>query len=389
MTKKIRLTVVMTHPIQYYSPWFRFIASEVPELDLTVLYVSEPSPRQQGVQFGVDFVWDVPLRDGYDSDVLRPARIDDEFGSEHFWGIDAPKIGAAIEGTRPDAVVLSGWHSASLVRALFACRRRGIPAIYRGDTNLGGRGRSLSWRLRTRFLLSRFDRYLSVGVRAREYLQHFGVADTLIHDSPHAVDNEFFAQRARPFRDPKARAEARAVLEIPEHTFVVLFVGKLEAKKRLEDLLRALTEVGPPTILVAVGSGPLESSSRKLASDLGVDVRWCGFLNQTELGRAHGSSDCLVLPSGWGETWGLVVNEAMAAGLPCVVSDRVGCGPDLVIRGRTGEIFPYGDHQELAAAIERVRSDANRSPACQEHVRRFSFDAATQGLLTACRELVT
>ncbi len=386
--EKMRLTVLMTHPIQYYSPWFRFIARETPSLELMVLYLSEPLPEQQGAQFGTHFAWDVPLRDGYPNDVLLPARSGNDFGSDRFWGLNVSDIGGAIEQTRPDVVLLSGWHSVSLVRAILACRRRRIPLVYRGDTHLADRGSNPLWRIRTRLLLSRFDRYLSVGVRAREYLRSFGTPDVSIHDSPHAVHNEFFAERARPFRERDNRARARGELEIAEDDFVVLFVGKLEPKKRLADLLRALPLMRRPSVLVVVGGGPLETACRELAAELGVSVRWCGFLNQTELGRAYGISDCLVLPSGWGETWGLVVNESMASGLPCVVSDRVGCAPDMILDGVTGESFSFGDPAALAIALERVRSDPDRAIACQEHVGRFSFRAATQGLVAACRRLI-
>ncbi len=298
MSKTMRLTVVMTHPIQYYSPWFRFIASDISELELTVLYASEPSPSQQGAQFGTDFVWDIPLREGYRSKVLRPMTADADFGSERFWGVNVRDVGAAIEQSKPDAVLVSGWHSITLVRAILACRRRGIPLLYRGDTHLADRGWSPLWRARTRWLLRRFDRYLSVGRRAREYLRSFGVPDASIHDSPHAVHNEFFAESARPFQAPAKRAKARNELDVSEDAFVVLFVGKLETKKRPGDLFRAIPLLKKPAVLLVVGSGPLEPECRELAAELAVDVRWCGFMNQSELGRVYGMSDCLALPSG-------------------------------------------------------------------------------------------
>ena len=383
MSTTTRLTVVMTHPIQYYSPWFRFIASDVSELELTVLYASEPSPSQQGAQFGTDFVWDIPLREGHRNKVLRPTTANADFGSERFWGVNVPEVGAAIEQSKPDAVLVSGWHSVTLVRAILACGRRGFPLLYRGDTHLEDRGTKLLWRARSRWLLGRFDRYLSVGTRVREYLRSFGVPNALIYDSPHAVDNEFFAASARPFQVPTERAKARSELGVSEDAFVVSFVGKLESRKRTKDLLQALPRLDKSATFLVVGSGPLEQECRELAAELAVDVRWCGFMNQSELGRVYGISDCLALPSA--ETWGLVVNESMAAGLPCVVSDRVGCAPDLVENGDTGEVFSFGEPAELARAVERVRTGPSRSEACRQRVHNFSFEAATQGLLAACR----
>ena len=83
-------------------------------------------------------------------------------------------------------------------------------------------------------------------------------------------------------------------------------------------------------------------------------------MNQSQLGRIYAVADCLVLPSDWGETWGLVVNEALATGLPCVVSDRVGAAPDLVVPGASGDIFRMADIAGLAAALERLRAHPPR-----------------------------
>src|SRR5258705_8007147 len=83
----IRLTAVLTHPVQYYAPWFRHVATYAPQLELTVLYGTEPTADQQGAGFGRPFQWDVPLREGYRSLVVRDARPRDRVGSEAFFGL--------------------------------------------------------------------------------------------------------------------------------------------------------------------------------------------------------------------------------------------------------------------------------------------------------------
>jgi len=118
-------------------------------------------------------------------------------------------------------------------------------------------------------------------------------------------------------------------------------------------------------------------------------VAWAGFLNQSELGRAYAAADCLVLPS-LRESWGLVVNEAMATGLPAVVSDTVGCAPDLIEPGETGEVFRCGDVDDLAAALERVRARGGRSTmaaACRARIARSSHAAAAGGLVAAAQAI--
>ena len=137
MSDPLRLTVVMTHPVQYYAPWFRHIDARCRELDLTVIYATQPTPAQQGEGFGVGFEWDVPVLDGYRCRVLRPARPSDSVRSDRFRGVDVPEIGEAIRESAPDVVLIPGWHSITLVRALGACRRARLPVLYRGDTHLG------------------------------------------------------------------------------------------------------------------------------------------------------------------------------------------------------------------------------------------------------------
>lgn len=390
--RPFRLVAVMTHPVQYLAPWFRFIHRERREIDLKVIYVSEPAPAQQGVGFGTEFEWDVPLREGYPNVVLRPPNPSDHFGYDRFLGLDASEVGDAIVASRPDAALINGWHSISLVRAIFTCRRRGIPLLYRGDSNLSGRGRDLAylpWRLKTRWWLSRFDRYLSVGARSREYLQSFGHRNGKIFDSPHAVDNQLFLSGASSFLTRTGRARARSEWGLSTAADVVLFVGKLEEHKRPLDLVRAASALPNAAILV-VGAGPLENECRRLARELGVEAVFPGFLNQSQLGKAYAVADCLAVTSTW-ETWGLVVNEALATGLPAVVSDRVGCAPDLIEPGSTGAVYPFGDITSLTRALEetlaKTKSRRAMRDACRETVRGYSFEAATEGLSAAIRSL--
>ncbi len=392
MSAPIRLTAVLTHPVQYYAPWFRFVAKHCPEIDLTILYAVQPTPEQQGVGFGRSFQWDVPLTDGYRCRILRSTRPGESVDSNRFWGLNVPEIGAAIRESRPDVVLIPGWHSITLLRALWACRRQGVPVLYRGDTNLGARPpgwRRPLWELRTRALLSAFDGYLSVGQRAREYLRRFGVSGSRIWQASHCVDNEFFARAAAPHQSLAGRAAARAAWGFAPGDFVVLFVGKLERVKRPLDLIRGAACVEPHPRLLMVGGGELEDECRAEAQRLGVDAAWAGFLNQSELGRAYAAADCLALPGS--ESWGLVVNEALATGLPCVVSDRVGSASDLVTPGRTGEIYRAGDARALGAALDRVREKSwaghNWFAACRERAAEHSIERASDGLLQACREL--
>ena len=125
-----------------------------------------------------------------------------------------------------------------------------------------------------------------------------------------------------------------------------------------------------------------------------LPVSFAGFLNQTEMPAAYVATDCLVLPSDYGETWGLVVNEAMACGKPALVSDRVGCGPDLITPGETGALFPFGDVPALAAQITALAANPPALVRMGQQARLrvmdgYSVQRAVSGVLDAVRFATT
>jgi glycosyltransferase involved in cell wall biosynthesis len=398
-----RVAFVLTHPVQYFAPWFRFIHANVREIDLRVLYAIQPSAAVQGAGFGTEFQWDQPLLDGYNSRVLPPHRAqnarrrpvrgasdDQSVSGEAYTGLDAPALDTELIDERTDFVVIPGWHAAVYRRAMRICRRHRIPALYRGDSNLSSGPvsplRRAAWRMRTRARLREYAAFLSVGVRSREYLEAFGAPEPLIFDSPHAVDNQHFA-RAHTSVDRRA---LRQQFGLAPDRFTALFVGKLEPKKRPLDAIRAIRLL-PSAQLLVVGSGPLDEACRAASAEAGGRVVFAGFLNQSALGAAYRAADCLVLPSDGRETWGLVVNEALAAGVPVVVSDRVGCRPDLVVEGETGGVFRFGDADALTAALghvqDRLANGHDFAPRCRGQAEQHDFAAASKGLVDACETL--
>jgi glycosyltransferase involved in cell wall biosynthesis len=230
-------------------------------------------------------------------------------------------------------------------------------------------------------LLRSFDGFCYVGRRNHEYLQHYGVPEKRLFFSPHCIDNEMFSS--------KARAEARP--RDPSSPKSVLFAGKLQRIKRPGDVVRALALVGKaggPVQAVFAGAGELEGELRREAAQSRVLAQFLGFQNQSRMPSIYSAADVLVLPSEW-ETWGLAVNEAMACGTPAVVSDTVGCGPDLVEAGLTGLVFPVGDVDALAQAIHSIlavdKMTFGRHLA--QKVAAYSPRRAAHGILQCSGEL--
>ncbi len=381
----IRMGVLMTHPIQYQVPWLRALAAR-PEVDLTAFYCMLPDSRQQGAGFDVAFQWDVPLLEGYRYEVLENVAARPSVVS--FDGCDTPSLGSVLRARGFDVFVANGWVAKSCLQALWACRRQGVPCLVRAESN-ALRPRPWWVRMAHRLLLRQYAAFLAIGRSNRRFYASNGVAEERMFDVPYCVDNEWFGRESRAL-EPR-RAEIRRQWSVAEDARVFLFCGKLIPKKRPLDLLQALALAqrphGPRLHVVVAGDGPLRDDCEAFARGRGLNVSFVGFLNQTRVPQAYVAADCLVLPSDDGETWGLVVNEAMACGLPAIVSDRVGCHPDLVVPGRTGAVFPLGDVRALAAHLDAVASDPALSRQmgdnARDHVAAYSVGRAVAGTLQA------
>jgi glycosyltransferase involved in cell wall biosynthesis len=387
------LLIVTTHPIQYQAPLFRALAAD-PQLRTEVLFLCLPDERQQGAGFGLPFRWDVPLLDGYPWRQARSIRgsgaLDRYFG---LWLLrPLAELGFGPGRKRPDAVLITGWQCFGMLQLLLAARLLGLPVLLRTEAN-DLRQRPWYLRLWHRLLVHQARFCLPIGKASARFYRRLGVPGERLLPSPYFVDNNFFQAGLESL--PISRQQLREQWGIPQQAFCFLFAGKLQPKKHPLDLLEALrlltsgTSLLPiPIHLLIVGSGELEELCHELVSRHQLPVSFAGFLNQGRIAEAYRAADCLVLPSDAGETWGLVVNEAMACGLAALVSDQVGCAEDLVEPGLTGEIIPCGDIPALCAAMTRLAADPERSRSmgCNAHERvssRYTATASAAGIRAA------
>jgi len=387
MSGRYSLGILSTHPIQYHSAWFRALAAH-PELDVHVYYCHKARPAEQArAGFGVEFDWDIPLLDGYSYSFL--SNVADATSRGGFAKYDPPEIGDVIRRRKHDAILVNGWHYKRAWQAIWACWQANVKVLVRSDShlqtprNMAKRAvKSLTY---SRFI-PRFDACLAVGQWSREYFLHYGAEPDRIFLVPHAIENERFATESA--RLGLRRQEFRERWGLDEHSIVFMFAGKFIPKKRPLDFVRAMAKLtcrGTTLEGLMVGDGPLRTQCEDAVRDWQLPIRFAGFLNQSAITTAYVAADALVLPSDGGETWGLVVNEAMACGLPCIVSDKVGCGPDLIDRDETGAIYPLGDVGALAEAMRHVATDRRALAAMGARARKriggHSVDAAVDGVM--------
>ena len=362
---RTRLGVLATHPIQYQAPLYTELARRgVVDLDVAFLSSAGATPVHDP-DFGVTLTWNIDLLDGYRSTVL---------GRSPAAGKPAWLLRASRWLRRQDIVVLHGHADPDMLLAAAACRLLGVPYLLRGDS----RAKSTADGLR------RVARHLVAGavvrgaagalpvgqLNAAFYRQYRQIPH---YPAPYSVDNERFRLMSVAARPDRARRLASLGLDPARPT--VIFSGKLIERKRPLDLIRAVERSGAKLNLLLLGDGPQRAEVQRHEDRL--PVRCLGFINQAELPDWYASGDILALPSEH-EPWGLVVNEGMACGLIPVVSEAVGCAPDLV--SGIGEVFPVGDIDALAAALTRVAADAQaRGERIRDRLAGFTIAETASG----------
>lgn len=379
----IRLAVMATHPIQYYGPWFAHLAKH---MDLHAYYAHRQTPEGQAAAgFSTAFEWDLPLLEGYESTFLE--NVARRPGVHSFWGCNTPEIDYRLRRGGYDALLMFGWNKLTFLQGWRAAMRARMPVLVRLDNQLGSR-RSLLKRAAKRplysLVLPHAAAYLSPGERSDAYLRHYDVPDRRIHRLPHMIDVERFAQGAYDARQSGAATRLRKQHGVAADETVFLFVGKLIEKKRPILLLEALSRLGAlaNVSIWMIGDGPLELEVDARIAAGNLKVRRLGFVNQTQLPAYYAAANCLVLPSDADETWGLVVNEAQACGLPAIVSEEAGCAPELIEEDVTGWILRRPDAEALAQLMHTATKKADRLPRgpIQSKGQASSYDEGTRRL---------
>lgn len=373
---KPKLIVFLSHPIQHYVPWLVELSQKMNGA-LRVVYASRHGVDvSTDPEFGLAFSWDMELLNGYENEFYDFAAADSS-PAAGFAGIQFPGIYEYLKRERPCAVMIFGWLYLGYWQVAMAAARLGIPYILRGESNLLNKGSRLWWSLKKAAvgrLCRRAGICLAIGSRNADLFAEYGVPSERIRIAPYFVDNEFFIRASDRLR--VTQDALRIKFGLPLDKLVFVFMGKLIEKKHPEDLLHAWKMLPAADqsrcALLYAGSGAILDRLKDAARNFGDSVVFSGFLNREELPQAYVASDVLVLPSDHRETWGLVVNEAMACGLPVVVSDNVGCAPDLVIEGQTGYVYPCRDiealSKRLSAMVQHFGTARRMGCYAREHV---------------------
>jgi glycosyltransferase involved in cell wall biosynthesis len=373
---KRRLVILTEIIAPYRIPVFNALARH-DGIDLHVIFLAENDPELRHW-----LVYKDEIRFSYQ--VLPSWR--QRFAGHNF--LLSRGLKSALQQTAPDTILCGGYnYMASWMAMRWAGRKRTPFILWVESTERDFRSRNrLIEFLKTKFL-SRCSAFLVPGKSSHQYVKNYGAREEKIFTAPNAVDTELFARRASATRQDDGKQ--RHALELPPRFF--LFVGRLIREKGVFDLLEAYgkltSELRAAVGLVLVGEGTARAALVQLANRIEPgQVQCIGFVQREQLATYYALAEAFVFPSHT-DPWGLVVNEAMACGLPVISSDAAGCTADLVEDNWNGRVVGRGDVAQLAAAMEELGRDpalrARMGNHSQERILRYSPEACADGIASA------
>ncbi|MDB5223207.1 MAG: hypothetical protein JWN83_1874 [Chitinophagaceae bacterium] len=342
----MRLAIISSHPVQYNAPFFKALNMHS-NLIVKVFYTwSQASKEVYDPGFKQLRLWDIPLLDGYEYEFIK--NISYAPGSHHFFGIINIHLIKKIKAWNPDYILVYGWAFLSHLLAIKYFYNK-IPILFRGDSTLLDETKGIKTILRRKFLkwvYKSIDIALYVGSNNYDYYFKHNVPVEKLKYLPHVVDNKRFQN---PIANHNLQLENLKINTLKKIVF--LFVGKFEKKKDPLIIIEAFIKLGrDDTALIFIGDGELYSELREHSKSI-ANIYFLPFQNQSLIAGAYKLGDVLILPSKYNETWGLVVNEAMASGLAIITSNKVGCGNDLVKEDINGFTFLCGDVNGLSSKM--------------------------------------
>ncbi len=318
------------------------------------------NPALQGFVQGIELVGGIGVHQGLKFREDLPADLPIETLMPHSSWQDAGqltlarKLWAALTRIDPAVVLIPGYYTLPAIAAALWAKLHRRAGVLMTESTAEDHVRN-NWKeaFKSTLIRNLFDWAICGGEAHLRYLKQLSFPENRIAFSYDIVDNSFFASEAATLRQLQNWPST-----LPGNYF--LYVGRLSPEKNIDGLLRAYAEYRRQRgtwSLVLVGAGPSEKSLRTLAENLGIarDLYFAGMKTYRELPIYYSAASCFILPS-TREPWGLVVNEAMASGLPVIVSHHCGCAPSLVDHNRNGFIFNPTDTKSFLASLTAISS---------------------------------
>lgn len=334
---KMNIAIITTHPIQYQVPLFKEL-SKFKKFTPYIFFATDLGINKEKINkdFNLKFSWNIKMLSGYKF----------FFSKNNIWNnwfLSFANLEEKLDRIKCKYVLILGWNKAIYYQAILYAIKKKIPIFLRGENNLELRQnffKKFIKKIIFRFFFSLFTGIFYIGKLNKIFYQFYGISENKLIAAPYFIDNNFFYQKKKKYKN----------------VFNILFVGTFIDRKRPFDILKVakILKNYKDIKFTFIGSGPLLSNCQKWArKNFLFNVNFRGFQNQRQIKNTYAYSHILVNSSSY-ETWGLVVNEAMSAGLPCIITNKTGCAADLIREGKTGYTYEVNDLISLKKYILRI-----------------------------------
>ncbi|WP_316792240.1 glycosyltransferase family 4 protein [Pedobacter frigoris] len=374
-----KLAIVVSHPIPYYTPVLRELAKSI---RLKVFYTAgDEQFYDHGFQKNIQ--WDTDLLQGYDHQFLTNTGRQNPY--LHFFRIKNPDAIKAITLFNPQHLLIYGWAYYSHLSIIRHFKNK-VKISFRGDSNLLNNSsgiKNLFKRIVLRWVYKHIDQAFFTGTHSKTYFKEYGLKEPQLFFAPHAIDNHKFAAISA----SSEKQTLRDKLGLKDDHILILFTGKFNPNKNPQLLLNAFLRIKSANLtLLFVGGGIQEHQLKETVREhQNSKIHFLPFQNQDSMPGIYQACDLFCMPSNH-ESWGLAINEAMAAGKAILASDHIGCAIDL-IRESNGKTFKRGDINDLQkklALLTTSKSDLiKRGLASKALIAKWDFSTQIKNILYA------
>tara|TARA_B100000989_G_scaffold198747_1_gene150180 strand:- start:697 stop:1839 length:1143 start_codon:yes stop_codon:yes gene_type:complete len=367
-----KIAIITTHPIQYQLPLFKNFYKN--NIEAHVFFASSHgiSSQNKDREFQIKFNWDnykKPLS-GYKSFFSKNQQY-----SIFDFRLSFKDLEKYLKKNKYEAIIIFGWNNLLYLKSIYFGKKLGIKTILRVETNLETNisiTKKILKYLILRILFKFIDAFLYIGSLNKYFYLKHGVPKSKLYYAPYFVDNNFFKKKNK-------HNYLSNKLKLKNKKFI-LFVGKLIDRKKPQHFINLAEEFKNIKQLhfLLIGDGHLKNFCKEYIKKYNINnISMLGFQNQKNLKKIYQSSDLFVITSAY-ETWGLVINEAMASGLPILASNKCGSSKDLVLNGVTGYIYQYGNLKDLSRNFKKIQFNYKKKKLMKKNSKKiisnFTYD---------------
>ena len=372
--KKYKVAMIYNMPSPYRIPLFNELAKN-PNIDLCVYFETGREKNRE---------WKVEHSDLFKYKILSGISLN--FARDVYYNIN-PMIIKELIFNKYDVIITAGYGSFSTQIAFFIAKFLKIPFILGSGSTINEPRKIRSITLPLAKLIVKYaDAYVAYGTNAKKYLMHLGAPERDIFISYNTVDTDFFKDKC--LKCGNRKNVIKKEFEIIEEN-LILYIGQFVERKGIKYLLEAHKKLCDKHNLglLLIGNGPQKDELVELCRRENIDgVYFIDFVQKDALPQYYAIADVFVLPS-TEEVWGLVINEAMACGLPVISTDKVGASIDLIKHGVNGCVIPASDVDRLYESLAIILGDSklkySMGRASEEIIKDFTVSNGAKRFVRA------